>query len=204
LIRDSVVPDAVGFLPWMADHNGMLVARPNVLLLVAMAAVAMAGLFFLLRPPRLPAVAPLLLLLYFVSVLATAERWYHLEGSAADTSGPDRAWVDHAIGRHARAVAVFSGVRAPYLIWEAEFFNRSVRTFYYLRQPSWRGFPEQKLVVRRRTGVLVDEAGKPLHARYALVDPWVVLGGRVIARDRASGMRLYRLNAGRAARIAAT
>jgi hypothetical protein len=35
-----------------------------------------------------------------------------------------------------------------------------------------------------------------------LADPWVVLHGRVIARDRATGMQLYRLD-GHPARIGA-
>jgi hypothetical protein len=67
-----------------------------------------------------------------------------------------------------------------------------------LREPTWAGLPEQKLAVNRRTGLIVDGNGKPLQARFALVDPWVVLRGRVVARDRKSGLRLYRLPGNRA------
>jgi len=50
--------------------------------------------------------------------------------------------------------------------------------------------------------VLVDAAGSPVRARFALVDPWVLLRGRVVARNRVTGMRLYRLN-GQIAQISA-
>jgi hypothetical protein len=202
LIRDNVVPDAVAFLPWVVNPHGAVVARPHIVALVALVMFSLAGLFFLLRPPRLPRLAPLLVLLYFGSMLLIAENWYHVEGTAAATARPDKAWIDHAVGPKTEVVAIWSGRIAPHLILENEFFNRSVGRVYYLRGPTWAGIPEEKLIASPRSGVLVDPAGRPLRARFALVDPWVVLRGRVIARDRTSGMRLYRLN-GHTAQISA-
>ena len=68
----------------------------------------------------------------------------------------------------------------------------------YLEEEKLRAVPDRECVACgdgfRKSGLLVDEAGRPFRARYALVDPWVVLRGRVVARDPASGMRLYRLS----------
>ena len=201
LIRDNAVPDAVAFLPWSTNPEGSIVAMPHVLLTVAAVALSLAGLFYLLRPPRLPFVGPLLVLLMFLTVLGSAERWYHVEGAAA-SPGPRPDWIDAAIGQKAQAVVIWSGRGQPHLVLENEFFNRSVGRVYYLREPSWAGLPETKLVLRRKTDELVDDAGRPLRARFALVDPWVVLRGRVVAREPKSGMRVYRLSGG-IARIAA-
>ena len=201
LIHDHSVPDTLGFLPWSTNRDGSIVAMPHVLATVGVISLSLAGLFYLLRPPRLPFVAPLLVLLLFITVSGSAERWYHLEGAAA-SSGPRHDWIDDAIGSKTEAVVIWSGRGRPHLIWENEFFNRSVGRVYYLREPSWEGLPEQKLIVRRRSGLLVDEAGRPLRARFALVDPWVVLRGRVVAREGTSGMRLYRLS-GPSAQISA-
>ena len=202
LIDSQAVAHTLGLLPWAINDHGAVVARPHVLAFVAIIALSLGALFYLLRAPRLRYVAPLLVGLYLVSAAVVGARWYWLEGSAAAPSGPDKAWIDHAIGPNVESVAIWSGTAGPHLIWESEFFNRSVGRVYYLRKASWPGTPEQKLSARRSDGVLVDAAGAPLRARFVLVDPWVVLRGQVVARDRASGMRLYRLN-GRTAQISA-
>ena len=202
LIDSQAVAHTLGLLPWAINDRGAVVPRPHVLAFVAVITLSLGGLFYLLRAPRLRYLAPLLVGLYLGSAAVVGARWYWAEGSAAAASGPDRAWIDHAIGPNVESVAIWSGTAAPHLIWESEFFNRSVGRVYYLRKPTWSGIPEQKLAVRRRDGVLVDEAGTPLRARFVLVDPWVVLRGQVLARDRVSGMRLYRLN-GQSAQISA-
>jgi hypothetical protein len=202
LIDTHAVAHTLGLLPWAINDQGAVVARPHVLAFVAVIALSLGALFYLLREPRLRYLAPLIVALYLGSSAVVAARWYWAEGSAAAASGPDKAWIDHALGPNVQTVAIWSGTAGPHLIWESEFFNRSVGKVYYLRKPTWPGVPEQKLSVRRTDGVLVDAAGTPLRARFVLVDPWVVLRGRVVARDRTSGMKLYRLT-GQIARISA-
>jgi hypothetical protein len=198
LIRADVVPDAVGLLPWIVNKNGSIEARPNVVAAAALASFALAALFFLLRRGKMTSLPVVITVLWLGTTLIVAGRWYWVEGTAAKASPPDRAWVDHALPPGGMAVAIWSGVQAPYLIWQNEFFNRSIGDVYYLRHPTWQGLPEQKLAVRH--SVLVDTTGRPLRASYILADPWLVLQAPVVARDRVSGMRLYRL-AGRPARI---
>jgi hypothetical protein len=196
LIDAHAVAHTVGFLPWAVNSHGVVVARPQTFALAAIVALSLGALFFLLRRPRVQYLAPLLIGLYLVSSSVVAARWYHAEGSAAELRGPNKAWIDAALPPGATTVAIWSGHVGPHLIWENEFFNRSVGRVYYLKTPTRVGVFEQKLAVRPRSAVLVDQAGHPLRARYALVDPWVILRGRVVARDRASGMRLYRLSGG--------
>jgi hypothetical protein len=203
LIRNQSVADSLGLLLWARSEAGVIVAVPHVLARVALATFVLAALFFLLRRPRLTRLAPLLVLVYFAAALSAAQLRMHAVSAGASTAvGQKRDWIDRVIGYDQEAVVIWSGRADPHVIWENEFFNRSVGRVYYLRQPSWAGLPEEKLTVNRRTGGLVDEAGTPLKARFALADPWVVLRGRVVARDRTSGMKLYRLT-GQIARISA-
>ena len=146
---------------------------------------------------------PLLVLLNFAAVMSGATvRTHGSSAFAAKSIQSDHAWIDKAIGPKAEAVVIWSGRADPHVIWENEFFNRSVGRVYYLREAPWAGLPEEKLTVNRRTGRFVDAARRPVRARFALADPWVVLRGRIVARDRVSGMRLYRLN-GQIAQISA-
>ena len=199
LIRNDIIPDAFGLLPWSRVTGASLVAVPNVTVKVAFASLVLSALFVLLRGPRLMRFLPLLVALCLATVLSAAiVRTHATSEFAAQFIQHNRGWIDEAIGPHGNAVVIYSGRADAHVVWENEFFNRSVGAVYYLREPSWAGLPEQKLVVRN--GTLVDESGMPLRARYALVDPWVVLRGRVVARDRTSGMRLYRLD-GRVVRL---
>jgi hypothetical protein len=203
LIHNNSVPDTLAFLPWVVTNaNGMIVARPHVELLAAVVTLALALLFYRLRPPLFPRLSVLLVALYLGTMLIVAERWYFAEGSVAVAAGPDKAWIDHAIGPNANAAAIWSGHAGSYLIMENELFNRSVGDVYYLEQPTWAGLPEQKLDIRPSSGEIVDQNGEPFRARYVLADPWIVLQAPVEARDPKTGMRLYRLG-GHVARIGA-
>jgi hypothetical protein len=193
LISNEIIPDTFGLLPWSRVDGELLVAIPSVTAKVAVASLVLGALFILLRGPRLTRFLPILVALYLLAVLsAVIGRTHATSAFAAQFIQSNRGWIDQAIGPRSHAVIIYSGRADAHVVWENEFFNRSVDEVYFLREPSWLGLPEQKLVVRK--GALVDESGKPLRARYALVDPWVVLRGRVVARDRVSGMRLYRLN----------
>ena len=202
-IRNDAIPDTFALMPWAQVRGPLLVAPPHVLVRIGLVTLVLGALFFLLRPPRLPWLVPLLVLLNFAAVMSGATVRVHGSSAfAAKSIQSDHAWIDKAIGPKAEAVVIWSGRADPHVIWENEFFNRSVGRVYYLREAPWAGMPETKLTVNRRTGRLVDAARKPVRARFALADPWVVLRGRVVARDRVSGMRLYRLD-GQIAQISA-
>src|SRR5206468_393722 len=73
-----------------------------------------------------------------------------------------------------------------------EFFNRSLRRFYYTQGPLPGDLPETALSTDLRTGVMRDPSGKVVRAHYVLTDGSVALAGRVIALDLRKGTLLYR------------
>jgi hypothetical protein len=200
-IRNDMIPDTFGLLPWATKQGPRLVASSNVELRIALISLVLACLFVLLRPPRLPVVVIGLVVLIMAAVSSSVVvRTHEAASYAALWIKSDKAWVDRALPGTANTVVIWTGHTDPHVVWETEFFNRSVGDIYYLRQPSWAGLPEQQIDVRH--AMLVDASGRPLRAAYILADPWVVLRAPIVARDRVSGMRLYRLG-GRPARIGA-
>jgi hypothetical protein len=137
-----------------------------------------------------------------VGISAVVGRTHGPSAFADQSIQSNHNWVDEALGSSQNAVVLWSGRSDPHVVWENEFFNRSVGSVYYLREPSWVGLPEQKLDIRQSSGQIVDQDGKPFRARYVLADPWIVLQAPVEARDPKTGMRLYRLG-GHVARIGA-
>ena len=109
----------------------------------------------------------------------------------------ERSWIDEAVGSNARVDALWAGVdragiSARYGIWESDFFNQSVRRFYYLREGLHRDYPGDHLVVRHRNLYLID--GKEFQARYVLTDVKTPLEATKVAVNRAAGMLLYRVD----------
>jgi hypothetical protein len=103
-------------------------------------------------------------------------------------------WLDTAVGPHADVVAVWAGAgaaneRSPYALWQTMFWNDSVRHAYRLHEPSRAELAEPKLAVRSRQ-LLWN--GKPLSARYVLIDRSVPIDGKVVAR--AGDLDLFRVD----------
>ena len=92
-----------------------------------------AGALFLLVPRRYALVLPLLVLVYFAAVQRPIESRTTLASRGALFQGirgvrPD--WIDRAVGRSADVAAIWTGKPDVHVIWENEFFNRSVGPIY--------------------------------------------------------------------------
>jgi hypothetical protein len=103
-------------------------------------------------------------------------------------------WLDKAVGPHADVVAVWAGAgaaddRSPYALWQTMFWNNSVRHAYRLNEPSRAELAEPKLVVRSRQ---LMRNGKPLSARYVLIDRSVPVDGKLVAG--AGDLGLFRVD----------
>jgi hypothetical protein len=192
-IRNDAIPDTFALLPWARVRGSLLVAPPHAVLRVGLITLVLGALFYLLRPPRLPRVVLLLVLLNFLAIMSGAQIRTHGSSAAAAMSiQPNHAWIDEAIGPDAEAVVIWSEHVNPHVIWENEFFNRSVGRIYYLRRPSWEGLPEQHVTVGRRGRLYADDSAVPVSARYVLLDPTITpLRGRLVAVDQTSAMRLF-------------
>jgi hypothetical protein len=194
LIDLSAVSDTPALLPlWsLAPSIGGI---PNVHWVVLGAALA-AGVAFLFVPRRYALVLPLLVLAYFAVSQKPIEGKYRqtsLLDSFQGITAPHVDWIDRAVGRDAEVTLIWSGNTDKYSVWENEFFNRSVRRFYYTASPLEGDLPEQPLSVDRNTGLMRGPDGKVVKAEYVLTDGTVDVGGRVVARDDRKGIVLRRI-----------
>jgi hypothetical protein len=194
LIGLPAVSDTPSLLPLASLHDDGL-ALPDVRWVVLGASVA-AGILFLLVPRRYSLVLPLLVLAYFAVSQRPNDGKYR-QASAGDlyqgigAHRPD--WIDRRVGTGARVAAIWSGAADKFTVWESEFFNRSVRDFYFTQEHLAGDLPETRLVADRRTGVMRTPDGKVARADYVLTDGSVALAGRVVDRDRITGLLLYRV-----------
>jgi len=108
---------------------------------------------------------------------------------------PTADWIDRAVSRDARVVAIWSGRARPdwrgwYGIWENQMLNRKVGAIYHLGAAMPYDAPGTRL--RARDGVL-RLRGRPLRAEYVLTDRWLPIVGRRVAADPRTRMVLYRV-----------
>jgi hypothetical protein len=166
--------------------------------LVVVFACAAAGLLLLLVPRRYGLLLPALVLAYFaVSQRAIDGQHHHasLESLFGGISSPPlhRDWIDRKVGSGADVAVIWTGNTDKYAIWENEFFNRSVRSFYRTGAPLPGDLPETAVRVDSRTGLLDGPDGRAITARYALTDGSLELRGRVLEADPRTGLALYRI-----------
>jgi hypothetical protein len=79
------------------------------------------------------------------------------------------------------------------VVWENEFFSRSVGQVYYVNDPLPGGLPEELAKLDPATGYFTS-GGKRIHAQYALVDRYVEPIGGLVASDTRKNIDLYRLD----------
>jgi hypothetical protein len=158
---------------------------------VVLAAVA-AALVFLLVPRRLGLGLLALIFLYYVAINRPVEAYTHKASSDA-VYGAIRGetdWIDRAVGRDADVAGLWAGGN-PVILWENEFFNRSVGRMYSLVGP-FDGLPEIQLSIDGG-GVVRDPEGRRPQIDYLLANKWIFVRGEQIAADAEAGMMLYRV-----------
>jgi hypothetical protein len=190
----------------LQDHT----IRADHVALWAVTCAIIAALLFLLVPRRLAALLPLVVAAVFVAVSWTAMDYVHGFKRASvgalfqGITNPDRAWVDDAVGHDANVAVVWtkcSSEQCPQprsltdekVVWENEFFSRSVGPVYYVNDPLPGGLPEELTKFDPRSGYFTAD-GKRIRAEYALVDKSVEPVGGLVASDTRKGIDLYRLD----------
>jgi len=135
LIRPEITSDTLALVPWWRLQEQGL-GLHDVRFVAALCALG-AGALFLFVPARWALVLPLLVLVYFSivqqPVQARAELASHNARAAGIRGRPD--WIDRAVGRHASVGVLWAGRTGPHVVWENEFFNRSVGTVYDVGRP---------------------------------------------------------------------
>jgi hypothetical protein len=193
LIGVQALSDTFSLFPWW-DVFEAGVSYDRLGLVAALLAGVVAAAFVAL-PLRL---APLLPLVVFLYLAAEHDSVYgRVEEASAGAlfqgvGGERPDWVDAEVGSDTEVAVVWSW-RVDYrTVFVNEFFSRSVGPVYYLTAPTPGGLPETPVSVDGRNGRLLDPAGQPIVAPYALTDRTVSLDGEVVARNRVPGSVLLR------------
>lgn len=198
LIGVPAISDTLALIPWwrLQDH---LISLDEVAYVVAGCAVAAAALF-LLVPRRYAALLPVLVVAYFAAAQQPIEssvhgiRWASLGSLFQGQTTGVRDWIDRRVGRDADVAALWSGNTSVFVIWQNEFFNRSVGSVYNLGPATPGGLVETTLKIDGRSGLLRDPDGRAVSHRYVLTDTSLELAGTVVARDVKKGVVLVRLD----------
>ncbi len=195
LIGLPAISDTPAILPlWSLVTNGVGLGQIRLLVILAAAGVVV---LMLVLPRRFLLALPALVLLYFAVSQSPNDGKYREASAGSLFAGITQAhpdWIDRAVGADARVAVIWSGNTDRYSIWENEFFNRSLRDFYFTQAPLSGDLPETALAVDRQSGYMRDPAGRIVHASYVLTDGSVALAGSVIRSDARKGMLLYRVN----------
>jgi hypothetical protein len=185
LLNVSIFSDTFGLIPFLrqAELHGLDHARA----LLLGGAVA-AGLLFLFVPRRLaPVVVPLAVATFLSLTTHSVEgaiRGY-ASGLSQAAGGGDHSWIDDAVGREANVSYLYGTSTDLFaeasLLWQTEFWNRSLRQVYNLGSPEPVGFLETTLKPDYRTGRLVA-VGRTVPARYIVAANGYEIAGSVVAR----------------------
>jgi Dolichyl-phosphate-mannose-protein mannosyltransferase len=197
LIGTPTTSDTLVLVLFWRLHDHLLAG--SALRLGAILAAAALALTFLLVPRRAWLVLPALVWGVFVAVEAAALD--HVHGFRQASAGalfqgitaPHRDWIDRTLGRHARVAVIWSGLVDAHVIWENEFFNRSVGRVYFVGSPLPGGLPETRASFHRASGLLTQRGRRRVRTRYALADGSFEPVGRKLAADPRKGVALYRV-----------
>src|SRR5439155_2864260 len=112
----------------------------------------------------------------------------------ASAGTTDVSWVDHRIGRGARAVFLMTPDFAAdaHALWQTEFWNRSVSTIYDFGAGDPTNFPSTPTSYDASTGV-ISPVGVAASAvpRYAVIVKRLHLNGTLLAAG--SRLALYKI-----------
>jgi hypothetical protein len=191
--------DTLSLLPWwrLQDHA---IALQDVRWVATGCALWVAACW-LLVPARAVALLIALVAGIFVVVQIPVQdevhgfRFASLNALFGGITKPHVDWIDRAVGRDTNVAVLWTGKVDYHVAWENEFFNRSLRRFYYLDdQKLPGGLAETRLVENRRTGVLLTPSRRRVREGWVLVAGPVTPLGAAVAVDAPKGAALYRLD----------
>jgi hypothetical protein len=188
--------DTFGLVPlWRLTGRLGNVAETEVLVGLGM---LVAGVLFVSVPRRAAVAAvPASVLAFFIvstnSVFGTVEFLSSATRHAGGLSG-DPSWIDHRIGKDARAEFLFTTeIPDPHMLWQSEFWNRSVHRVFGVtaQDPS---IPDVTAPLDPKTGRIVPglPGGSPdLKPKYVVAASSVDVAGERIAQNGL--LSLYRV-----------
>jgi glycosyltransferase involved in cell wall biosynthesis len=196
LLNITAESDTLGFQPWWY-FGGAWAGYASVSIAVVVVSVTLGALFLWL-PRRWAPVLPVLVAVGFVLTWIPLEQWKHgfpqlsKSALAQGIGRTDNSWIDSAVGRNANVAVLWSGGN-ELAAWENEFWNRSVARVYNLGTPLPGDMPTVSVAPDQATGILTAADGSTVDAQYVLASDNVDLVGKVVARDPAKQLALYRV-----------
>jgi hypothetical protein len=157
-----------------------------------------AGLAFALLPRRvanvvLPSGVALFLILSSYSVFGSIRD--HSQATLALTQPSDPSWIDRRIGTDSEAAYLYGGtadlVGEAQVMWQTEFWNRSVGPVYRLGPPEPSPLPERAATFDSVTGRIAPQSGANAPIRYVVAPTSVQLAGTRLAQ--VGRLSLYRV-----------
>jgi hypothetical protein len=196
LLNIGILSDTFGLIPLLRLSQKIDGGIDTVETLMWIGGFA-AALTFALLPRRfaraaLPSGVALFLVLSSYAVFGSIRD--HSRATLAITGAAEPSWIDEEIGPGSQA-AFFYGTSADLfgeaqIMWQTEFWNRSVDTVYTLGPPEPAPLSESAATFDRLTGRIAPEQA-PSEIRYAVAPNPVQLAGTLVARQ--SRLSLYRI-----------
>jgi hypothetical protein len=167
-----------------------------VRVLLALGAGA-AALLFVLVPRRLAATTIAAVAVFLAMSAWSVAGTLRVQANATrlETRAADADWIDDAVGSDAAVPFIFTGdlVSNPHLLWQTEFWNRSVGDVYGLDSADPTSLPVVPTTVDSRGRIVRTTDGRPHAPHYVVAEPGLdIVGKRVAAEGR---LVLYRVPA---------
>ena len=197
LLNIGVLSDTFGFIPLYR-----LVLRPDIgvdtVRLLMLGGGIAAALAFALLPRKLarvalPSAVALVLVLASVAVFDSIRD--HSRATLALTGAKDPSWIDAEIGSSSQAAFLYGADVDPFgeaqILWQTEFWNRSVGNVYRLGPPEPAPLSAGVAGLDRATGRIALEPAPSNPIRYVVVPSSVQLAGELLAKT--PRLALYRV-----------
>jgi hypothetical protein len=193
-LRDNAGLQAPSLIIWLLFRHGQL-------------ALALAGLLiclaFVLVGRRRGLLWGLVAFLFATGAILTYANSYARGRSSRDTAvGADRGWIDGHVTPRANVAVLWNepgrpGETAPprpaqSVIWENEFFNRSVTAVYAIGAAGPEPVP-QEIPAKVRGNLVVGADGRPLRSTYVLTCG-IRIDAPIVARDPGTSAILYKVD----------
>jgi len=199
LLNVSITSDTFAFVPLLRISGRLNGGFAEMRTLLGLGALA-AGLLFVLIPRRaalvvLPVAVAVFLALSSHSVVGSTEGM--ALAARNEPAVTDPSWVDHRIGRNARAAFLITSDFSvdPHPMWQTEFWNRSVKSVYNFGGSDGTNLPSTNTSLDPATGRISVVAGSEAAKKfphYVVVASNVHLAGRLLARP--GRLALYRVS----------
>ena len=195
LLNVSIYSDTFGLIPFLRLSEKFPGGIPEVRHYLLVGGIA-AGLAFVLWPREahasfvLPASVAGFLILSSYPVVNGLRDYSRSIRDSAGTLG-NRSWIDQRIGSGADAAYLIGTTPEPALesqvLWQNEFWNRSLRRVFDLNNSGLSGFAETTVGSPGR-GLIVDSAGAKVRAPYVVSNLGFQVDGQLIAAHPPLGL----------------